>query len=358
MQVNNHKTNAQVAFAKNIGETANKVKKSFTNSSSANMDTVTFSSEALAMLNVQYSTVHEQVDAANAKRVAAGLSTRELPTNLITEREFTIFSRNALVPHMEDAEKHLAFMKRAISDPVRFANTDLTLAERTMMRESILQEAKRIADIYLSGEEAQRFIDGFANLIREAEMVEKGYVREGGLGAINFITDNVTFRNPFSESDSHALRLFVDDHMTDIQRVQFDLLTEKVNLLSDLNHTIATSSGMSFQDALDELNEAKAGLQAFVESIGKYHGFMEQWEAFNAGIITTDNWFVQATANFESNIIEISEQIAEIKFNFHDQFRLNDMEKFRNVLEQNRNSDTDIPSWQWLMNLQVFNVGE
>jgi len=363
MQVNNHKASGQVAFAKNANVLTSKAVNTSASSGStkkANMDTVSFSAEALSMLNTQQTTGHAQVDAANVKRTAAGLSARELPTNLITEREFTVFSRNALAPHMEDAEKHLALMKRAISNPSRFANADLTLAERTMMRESILQEAQRIADTYLSDEEAQRFVDGFENLIREAEMIEKGYVREGGLGTLNIVLDNVTFRSPFSEPDSHALSLFVDGNMTDTQRVQFDLLTEEVNRLSDLSQAIATglNSEMSFQEVLDTFNEATAALRAFVESMGEYHGFQEQWEAFHAGSATADNWFVQATAIFESTSAEIAEQIVEVRFNFHNQLNLNGMNGFRNILEQMGVSNADSLSWQWLMQLPIFDFAE
>jgi len=65
----------------------------------------------------------------------------------------------------------------------------------------------------------------------------------------------------------------------------------------------------------------------------------------------------QATADFESRSAEIAEQIEEIRLNFHNQLNSNGMGGFRNLLEQIGLSN-DRPFWQWLMNLQIFNLDE
>jgi hypothetical protein len=359
MKVNNHIPTGQNAFVKNTGTQTNNAKNapaSSANTQNANVDTVSFSAEALQMLNSQQTTWS---NTANEVRIANGLPARETPSlSHLIEREFTVFSLNALAPHMENADRHLGLMKRAISDPNRFTGEDLTLEERTHMRESILQEANRIAETYLSGEEAQRFVDGFQNLIREAEMVEQGYVRVGSANLGGIALGEITLRRPFDEADSHSLNLFVDGNMTDSQRVQFNLLNDEVNRLLDLHQAIATGeendSEMSFQEVIDALDEARMALNTFIESMGEQHGFQNQWDIWQAGNAPSDNWFVQATADFESNSANIAEQIAEARLNFH----TNGMDGLRSVVDQIGLSDAARPSWQWLTQLQVFSPNE
>ena len=97
-------------------------------------DAVSISPQSIAMLNTQQSTGHSNIDAANEWRASNGLPLREKPAIFPLDREFTTFSVNALSPHMEDADRHLGLMRRAIAHPSRFAGADLSLAERTMMR--------------------------------------------------------------------------------------------------------------------------------------------------------------------------------------------------------------------------------
>lgn len=316
-------------------------------------DSITISAEAKEMLNAQ------QPSTSNEEREAVGLRFREIP--MITEREFTIFSRNVLEEHMEDAHRHLALMKRAILDPSRFSNADLTLEERTIMREGILQEAQRIADTYLSGEAAQCFIEGFENLIREAEMMERGYVRDSWHGTLSMMMlDGSPFRSPYSQPDIHALTRFVEGNMTDVQRAEFDTLSNEVNRLSDLIQLVATggNSEMSFQEILDTFDEATAALRTFVESMGEYHRFQEQWDLWQSGEYPSNNWFANASAAFEENSANVAAQIEEIRFEFRNQFGHNGADAFRSLFEQINNSNVENLFLQWLTQLSIFNLTE
>ena len=242
----NVNTTISQAQAKNTGLPSNKNHNASANlkgnieASMATTDTASFSAESMAMLSANQTTTHiimnednlRWINEANERRAAAGLPLREIPESFITEREFTIFSRNALEPHMEDADRHLALMRRAILDPSRFTGTELTLAERTVMRESMLLEAKRIADKYLSGEDAQRFVEGFQNLIHEAELVERGYIRDGGFSALSMIiTDNVTFRRPVDAESAEEYAEF-EENSAEVAR---QIAEVKLNFHKQLN---------------------------------------------------------------------------------------------------------------------------
>ena len=196
-------------------------------------DTVSISPESLAMLNTHQTTENIQPGTANARRAAAGLPIREIPPEfqqyVFRHTDFRIFAKSVLAPHMNNADEHLANMERAIFHPSLSAGANLTLAERTMLRESILQEARRIAQTYLGGEDAQRFIDGFASLIRETEMREKGYVRVVDRSDLN----NVSFRKPFDKAGNHARVDFLQANMTAEQKAHRDALIEERNRLSD-----------------------------------------------------------------------------------------------------------------------------
>jgi len=299
-------------------------------------DSVSISAEAMEMLDAR---------------------SREIP--MITEREFTIFSRNVLEEHMEDAHKHLALMKRAVLDPSRFSNANLTLEERTIMREGILQEAQRIADTYLSGEEAQRFIEGFENLIHEAEMMERGYVRDSWQGTLSMmVLDGTPFRNPFNQLDAHALNRFVDGNMTDVQRAEFDTLSNEVNRFSDLIQSVATgaTNEMTFQEILDAFDEATMALRTFVESMGEYHEFQAQWDLWQSGVYPSNNWFANATIAFDENSANIATQIEEIRYEFRNQFNFNGADAFRSLYEQLNGSSDGNLSLQWLKQLNVFAI--
>ena len=327
-----------------------------------NNDTLNISAEAVALLNTQQFAGNANVGEANVNRDAPTPPAREIPRDfLITEREFTVFSREVLAPHMEGADKHLALMRRAILVPDRVAGADLSLAERTIMRESMLLEAQRIADTYLSGEDAQRFVEGFRDLVHEAEMIERGYVRDGGFAHLPMLVmDGQTFRSPYSASDAHALNRFVEGNITASQRVTFDALTAEVSRFYELTQAIAagTNNTITFQEAFDSLYEARAALQAFVDSMGEYHNFQSQWEAFNLGNAPADNWFVDAQANFELNSANIAEQIEEIRLNFHNEINLNGINGFRSIFEQLSLANADNTMMQWLMQLKIFNTAE
>ncbi|MCL2189515.1 MAG: hypothetical protein FWC16_11375 [Defluviitaleaceae bacterium] len=331
MKIANLLAAQQTPYTKNAGVPNNKNAKT----AKSNFDTVGISAEAKEMFSTQPST-------SNEERAAAGLRTRETP--LIQEREFTVFSRNALEPHMEDSQRHLALMKRAILDPSRFSNADLTLEERTIMREGILQEAQRIADTYLTGEEAQQFVAGFENLIHEAEMIERGYVRGSWHGTLSLsmrLSDGEPFRSPLSQ-DTHAKGMFVAANMTDVQREEFLALSDEVSRLSALNQ--ATEN-------------ANAALRAFVESMVEYHNFQAQWDMWQSGTHESTNWFVTAAAAFDENSANIAAEIEAIRLDFRNQFNLNGTDAFARLFGQLNGSNAENLSVQWLTQLQIFNSG-
>jgi hypothetical protein len=87
--------------------------------------------------------------------------------------------------------------------------------------------------------------------------------------------------------------------------------------------------------------------------MGEYHGFQEQWEAWQAGNAPADNWFVRAESAFEQNSSEADEQIKEIRLNFHQQFHLNGFNPLRDILAQLMLQNDENPSIEWLT--QLFN---
>lgn len=270
---------------------------------------------------------------------------REIP--LITEREITVFSRNILEEHMEDAHRHLALMKRAILDPGHFSNTNLTLEERTLMREGILLEAQRLAETYLNGEEAQRFVEGFENLIHKAEMMERGYVRDSWHGTLSMMMlDGTPFRSPFSRPDAHALNRFVEGNMTEAQQTDFDALSNEVNRLSDLIQYIATGGDyeLSLQSILDAFDEATAALRTFVNEMGAYHDFQEQWDLWQSGE-SNNSWFAAASTAFEENSRNIATQIEAIQADIRNQFNLNGTDIFISLLAQINNNENPFSLW-------------
>ena len=147
--------------------------------------------------------------------------------------------------------------------------------------------------------------------------------------------------------------------MTDTQRAEFDSLTAEINRLSELFQSIAhgANNTMTSQEVFDLFNEATAALRAFVESMGEYHGFQAQLEAFQNGTASADNWFVQAQANFELSSAEIAEEIAEIRLNFHNQLNLSGMGGFHSIFEQLSLANANNTMMQWLVQLPVFGGG-
>ena len=332
--------------------------------------TANFSPESLAMLNALQavnSTNNIQPGTANARRAAAGLPLREIPEEyqqyVFRQSDFRIFAENALLPYMKNAEEHLAKMELAILHPNSRTDTKLSLAERTMLRESILQEAQRIAKTYLEGEDAQRFVDGFANLIREAEMEERGYIRVTDMANQN----DVSFRRPFDQADYRARNDFVLANMTAEQSAQLDALIAEQqyqsNKVMDMARDADGNLPGTWREYLQEhhpeawqtFSDAVFAARGFWGEMAEYHGFQEQWDTWQAGDAPEDNWFVQTEATFEANSADVAVQIEEIRLNFHNQLNLNGMDSFRSILEQLSFAHTDNPFWQWLMQLQVFN---
>ena len=43
--------------------------------------------------------------------------------------------------------------------------------------------------------------------------------------------------------------------------------------------------------------------------MAEYHGFQEQWDPWNTGSASANNWFVQAEIVFNENSTKIAEQI-------------------------------------------------
>jgi hypothetical protein len=239
-----------------------------------------------------------------------------------------------------------------------------------MIRERILQEAMRIADTYLEGENAERFVDGFANLIHEAEMTERGYIRVEGRSDPN----NITFRRPFDydsvNGNIHARNEFVLANMTAEQQAQMDaLISESHRLFDELqdlgrdeNGNLRSDWHTYMQENHPELwqshVEATLAVRAFWDEMAKYHSFQEQWEAWQSGDYADDNWFANASAEFEKNSMNITAEIEEIRFNLHEQLNLKGISAFRSILEQLRLNNEENPFWQWLMSLQVFNSAD
>ena len=344
----------------------------YTASGGDTVDTVNISPQSAAMLSAQVAQSQQTniiPGTANARRAAAGLPLREIPEDqlqyVFRHTDFRIFAESVLSPHMDNADEHIARMEWAILDPSRNLNTNLTLAERTILRETILQEAKRIAKNYLDGEDAQRFIDGFANLIQEAEMVERGYIRVEDRSDPN----NVTFRRPFDEPDNVARHDFLMANMTAEQKAHLDSLIairhSKFEIVDQMSRDENGNIRSNFREYMQEYHpevwaayaETVFAVRGFFDEMAEYHGFMEQWEAWLAGDAPDDNWFVQREVAFEENSPMVAEEIVVIQHNFQSQLSLDGMDGFRSIFEQlwaANNANGANPFWQWLLSLRVF----
>jgi len=309
--------------------------------------------------------VSPETSAKVGAQQAAGLPARELPEGKQSFRhsDFRIFAEKVLSPHMDDADRFLGNLEAVIADPSRQLSVSLSLAERTMVRESLLQEARYIAAKYLGEQDGQRFIDGVANLIREAEMKERGYVIEGG-GDQN----NISFRRPFDEADNHARLDFLEDHLTDAQRALIaEAIAERDRLWNELAPALRGEGENGQSLSLGEMMDARAqnpqwqafgeatmAVRALFAELAEYHGFNEQWQAWQAGDAADDNWFVRAEASFAENSEQVAGQIEEVRLNFHSQLNQHGMDGFRSILEQLRLNSTESMFWDWLMQLRVF----
>jgi len=335
-------------------------------------DGVSFSAEALAMLDAQQTTGNTgnsniQPGTANAKRAAAGQPIRDIPEEyqryVFRHTDFRIFAEEVLSPHMENADELLAKMELAILRTNSSLMANLTLAERAMVRESILQEAQRIAETYLEGDDAQRFVEGFASLIYQAERVEMGYIRVEDRSDPN----NVTFRRPFDQADNIARHDFLQGNMTAEQKAHLDNLIAEMHsqfeLIEEMSRDENGNIRFDFREYMQEnhpeawetYSQAVFAVRGFMDEMADYYGFQEQWDAWQAGNAAEDNWFARAEIAFEENSAEVAEQLEEIRTNLHNQLNINGMDVFRSILNQIRSTSNDNPFWQWLMQLQVFN---
>ena len=335
------------------------------NSTSSNRksqsDQVNISAESLAMYDAQQFSKSTQHNVDDKLKYI-----REIPEEykqyVFHSTDFRIFAEKILAPHMDNISELLGNMEKTIFSPQSAFNTELTLAERTMIRETIFLEAKHIAETYLKGDDAQRFIDGIANLIFEAEMEEKGYIR-----IINESDPNeVSFRRPFDEADNTAKNIFIQYHMTEEQKAHLDSLDEERGSLSDKlkdlardadgNMTIASWNAL--RDEHPELwakfGEAVNGARGFIDEMAEYHNFQEEWDVWQAGDAPVDNWFAQAEYHFEENFSEVRDQFEEIRFNLRSQFNLSGMNGLIGLLEQMGISNNDNPFWDWFTQLRVF----
>ena len=365
----------QTGYLTQIKQTEIKSSKA-NNSISANkksqLDQVNISAESLAMYDAQQSAssaanklpyIRETLD-------ANGNPIREIPEEykqyLFRCTDFRIFAEKILAPHVDNANELMGNMEKTIFSPESTFNTELTLEERTMIRETILLEAKHIATTYLEGDDAQRFIDGIANLIFESEMQEKGYSM-----VINERDPNeVSFRRPFDEADRIAKNNFIQHHMTEEQKEHLEFLNEERSRLGDKltdlardeygNMTIASWNALKDEhpELWAEFGEAVEAARNFVDEMAEYHNFQEKWDVWQVGDAPEDNWFVQAEYKFEANSLEVSDQLEEIRFDFRSQFNLNGMDGLRSFLELMMISNEDNKFWDWFMQLRVFNMEE
>jgi hypothetical protein len=101
-------------------------------------------------------------------------------------------------------------------------------------------------------------------------------------------------------------------------------------------------------------SEAVLAQRALFDEFAEYHNFQGQWQSWQAGEYTSDNWFANASAEFEENSANVAAEIEQVLENFRFQFDINGNNAFRGLFEQ-LSLNSDNPTLNWLLQLFLQN---